>query len=63
MSKDYGPVPDDYMYPEAGTMPSRYLGIRTMPKGYGPVPDGCILYPEVVISTDKIEDESEKNPL
>jgi hypothetical protein len=31
-------------------------------KGYGSVFDDSMLYPEAVIQTDKIEDESEKNP-
>jgi hypothetical protein len=44
-------------------MSSEYLEIITMSKSYGPISDGYMLYLEVVIPTDKIEDESEKNPL
>jgi hypothetical protein len=42
-------------------MPSGYLWTGTMSKGYGLVLESYMLYPEVVIPTAKIEDESEKN--
>jgi hypothetical protein len=43
-------------------MPSRYLRTGTMSKGYELLLESYMLYPEVMIPTDKIEDESEKNP-
>jgi hypothetical protein len=46
---------------EARRMPSGYLRTGTMSKGYVPALNGYMLYPEIVIATDNIEDESEKN--
>jgi hypothetical protein len=63
LEKDLGSVSESYMlHPEAGTMSSGYLGTGTMFKSYRPAPEGYMLYPEVVIPTDKIEEKSEKNP-
>jgi hypothetical protein len=53
--KDLRSVSEDYMlHPEAGTMVSEYLGTETMSKSYGPGHEDYMLYPEVVIPTDKI---------
>jgi hypothetical protein len=63
MLNSYESMSEFYMHSEAETMSSRYLWIRTMSKDYKNMTDGYMLYLEVVISTDKLEGESEKNPL
>jgi hypothetical protein len=60
--KDFGSISEGYIYIILKRNNAfGYLRTRTMSKGYGPALEGYMLYPEVMIPTDKIEDESEKN--